>query len=618
MFKIYELKDRNMRPDQPGIPDRIAVLETYNTDDSVEYMIYSDDTFQYSAGGEHLVAMPYESGSVPVFHGDEFGDAHRYDYDSRSDISDMYRTVIAVPSESFVISAADLNRYYSDTGAFLAYDWSLPEKEHTIEETFHFILNDDKPDQEDRNHLRFFPGKDSKEWKEYADPEKWIGFFNDRDSKLGLYAMPEQTPEVCLAVVQKDGNALKYVKHQTPEICLAAVKNNGASLRFVEEQTPKICLAAVRQNGLTLSYVKDQTPQICMAAVKRNGEALQFVKNQTPEICLAAVQKNGYALEYVQEQTQKLCAEAVLQTPKAIQYAKYQTPEMCLEAVRNDGYLLQYVKEQTPEICMAAVKEDGFAIKFVEEQTPELCMAAVRENPNCLGYIRNQTLEICSAAFHSHSCWDQDVHPLLSVREQTPEICLEAVKCSGMALEYVKEQTPEICLTAVQKNPKAFRFVKEQTPEICLAAVQGDGRNLQHVKEQTPEICNAAVKQNREALPYAKEIPFELWNLAVSANPDLRENDSLKPNLSDRSYLDEIMNARNAIRSATKNAPKEIQTILDNLLQNKKPAAKETSSPKDTERVPDDIAKILVDLRTGRNIIDTKAASAPVYDAIAK
>ena len=33
-----------------------------------------------------------------------------------------------------------------------------------------------------------------------------------------------QTEELCLVVVVKDGKAFKYVKIQTDEICLAAVK----------------------------------------------------------------------------------------------------------------------------------------------------------------------------------------------------------------------------------------------------------------------------------------------------------------------------------------------------------------------------------------------------------
>jgi hypothetical protein len=63
--------------------------------------------------------------------------------------------------------------------------------------------------------------------------------------------------------------ALQYVNDQTPEICLAAVTRDGWALQFVEVQTPEICLAAVTRKGWALLFVKKQTPEICQAAAKR-------------------------------------------------------------------------------------------------------------------------------------------------------------------------------------------------------------------------------------------------------------------------------------------------------------------------------------------------------------
>ena len=135
-----------------------------------------------------------------------------------------------------------------------------------------------------------------------------------------------------LALVKKDGRALRYVRDQIPEICLAAVQQNGHALEYVRNQTPEICMAAVKQNGYVLRYVRDQTPEICLAAIHQDWHALEYVDNQTPEIYLAAVRQDGYALEYVRDQT----------------------PEICLAAVQQDGYALLWVRDQTPGICLAS------------------------------------------------------------------------------------------------------------------------------------------------------------------------------------------------------------------------------------------------------------------------
>jgi hypothetical protein len=47
------------------------------------------------------------------------------------------------------------------------------------------------------------------------------------------------------AVVQNE-LALKYIKKQTPELCLTVVNRDGELLKYVEERNPEICLAAVK------------------------------------------------------------------------------------------------------------------------------------------------------------------------------------------------------------------------------------------------------------------------------------------------------------------------------------------------------------------------------------
>lgn len=142
------------------------------------------------------------------------------------------------------------------------------------------------------------------------------GYFFFRDTidtafvssfSFALKYAENQTPEMCLLAVEKNGHTLGYVKDQTEELCLQAVKNDGLSLKFVKDQTKEICIQAVKNNGFSLKFVKDQTEEICVQAVKKNGCALMFVKEQTEKICIQAVKNNAYALEYVKEQTFEIC-----------------------------------------------------------------------------------------------------------------------------------------------------------------------------------------------------------------------------------------------------------------------------------------------------------------------
>ena len=92
---------------------------------------------------------------------------------------------------------------------------------------------------------------------------------------------------------------MKHSKWSDFEYCLAAVQENSYALRYIEEQNPEICLAAVQENGYALQFVKEQTPEICMAAVQENARGLKYVEHQTPEICVAAIKQNPDTAEYI-------------------------------------------------------------------------------------------------------------------------------------------------------------------------------------------------------------------------------------------------------------------------------------------------------------------------------
>ena len=255
-----------------------------------------------------------------------------------------------------------------------------------------------------RGGLYFTDTKYLYKWINYDDePMKWLRYVSiPRDAnvyvedfkyKCDKFILSERR-EITLNDIITTGDAktaillnnmpLIYVKEQTPEICIKAVKKDGYALEYVIEQTPEICIEAVKQDGRALEFVKEQTPEICIEAVKQNGYALRFVKEQTPEICIEAVKQDGWALEYIKEQTPEICIDAVKHRGLALKCVKKQTPEICIKAVKKHGRALQFVKEQTPEICIEAVKQNSSALQFVKEQSSIiLCTEAIKNIVNC-------------------------------------------------------------------------------------------------------------------------------------------------------------------------------------------------------------------------------------------
>ncbi|HBF3306920.1 TPA: DUF4116 domain-containing protein [Clostridioides difficile] len=130
--------------------------------------------------------------------------------------------------------------------------------------------------------------------------------------EYALYYVEEQSDEICMEEVRRNGLVLFYVKKQTEEICIEAVKENGYALKYVEKQTPKICIEAVKENGCALKYVKwnelegkllkDQTEEICIEALKQNKLAIIYIKDKNKyleELNIKYLEAQGEAREVI-------------------------------------------------------------------------------------------------------------------------------------------------------------------------------------------------------------------------------------------------------------------------------------------------------------------------------
>lgn len=170
------------------------------------------------------------------------------------------------------------------------------------------------------------------------------------------YVMDAKTPLECLNVVQRHGDAFKFMPVQTKEICLAAVRKYASNLQYVEDQTEELCNFAVHREPFALRYIINQTEEMCIEAVAKAGIALKYVKEQTEKICLAAVKNCGNSLVYVHDKTEEICRIAVKQNPYAVLHITDPSEELCILAVSIDGGVFKSLKRKTRDICDAAIE----------------------------------------------------------------------------------------------------------------------------------------------------------------------------------------------------------------------------------------------------------------------
>ena len=353
-----------------------------------------------------------------------------------------------------------------------------------------------------------------------------------------------QTPELCLEVVEIDGLALKYVWMQTMEVILAAVRQNGLAVEFADQDYDlrEVNHVAVSQNGLALQFIiEDQTENLCVAAVRQNGLALKHVRKDTEKIVLAAVRQNGLALEHaVDHKASDVYYEIALksqQIPKCagtppkgpneffnevnrsgrlcnfniyvyLRILKLDDTqlEMRLEEIEKEQVYardmvqikpLFFVEGEIIDVCAARDILAGLKLKFVHVQTLELCFAAEAYIPALLKYLRETT----DAPLH---------YALASSGKELSEICSEALDQNGLTLQFCDFKTPEACLKAVQQNGLALEFVEEQSTEVVLAALKQNKKAFRFVEDPSPLLCLILVKKDEDLFKY---VPKRLVSL---------------------------------------------------------------------------------------------------------
>ena len=114
---------------------------------------------------------------------------------------------------------------------------------------------------------------------------------------------PEQLQ---LMAVQKDGQAIQFIKNPSEEVQMAAVKQDALSIQYIKNPSEELQLMAVQQNGCSIQYIKNPSEQVQLMAVKRYGGNIICIKNPTEKVQLEVVKQDGQYIQYIKNPTEKV------------------------------------------------------------------------------------------------------------------------------------------------------------------------------------------------------------------------------------------------------------------------------------------------------------------------
>lgn len=233
------------------------------------------------------------------------------------------------------------------------------------------------------------------------------------NSPYVLKRIKQQTYEMCISAVSKNGDVLKYVDKDllTYQLCLTAVKKCGMALEYVDANllTYEICLAAVSSYGSSIKFIpeKFRTYELCEIAFKNNNSrhshVISYIENPTYEICELSVKNDGLSFAYIYNHHRQmidynLCLLAVktncltLEFMYTIPFNKTQLNELYYEAINQEPLTIKFCKYQTNDLCKSAVSKNGLALKYIYDnlKTYEICKIATEQNVKSVLYINKK------------------------------------------------------------------------------------------------------------------------------------------------------------------------------------------------------------------------------------
>jgi len=167
------------------------------------------------------------------------------------------------------------------------------------------------------------------------------GVYSELAMKNNVYALQfvkeqQQTEEMILNAVEKDGLLLKYAFMKSKEACMKAINNNKEAGNYIPEY--------LENDNDLIKYLMMED------LLKQNGMLLKDFDNPSIEMCKIAVEQNCYALMYVSKETQTL--------------------ELCILAVSKFCSVLQFVKDDFKEAYQNYIKQNTCNLHEIRK---ELC-----------------------------------------------------------------------------------------------------------------------------------------------------------------------------------------------------------------------------------------------------
>ncbi len=303
------------------------------------------------------------------------------------------------------------------------------------------------------------------------------------------------------SVLRKD----MFRRQDTEDMIVAAVSKDGMQLRNVQTQTRRIVYAAVEQNWRALKFVEHIDEFLARQAARWHPQAASLLP---PEHHINAVVVNIDSFDYITKPSMHACRYVIGKNPDWISKRPNPPMELCLLAVQvrhkeaefraycNNGYCSPYNYlgknyfkgiQVSEELARASLKlTEGYSyLSFPNALKEKLAEETLRINKELVQFM---TL--------------------------TPDLQDVLLNIDGMLIKSIDAPTEKQQILACRKTPQALQHIKKPARAAVWESAIAWKDALKYATEQDEELCAHAVRHFTEALKYVKDNPLRIWLLA--------------------------------------------------------------------------------------------------------
>ncbi len=287
------------------------------------------------------------------------------------------------------------------------------------------------------------------------------------------------------SAVRKD----MYNRNDTQDMILAEVSRDGMLLRNVRHQTYEICCAALGQNWRALSFVHDLNRCIVDAVVRHSPEAASLLP---PAFHLYATCVNINCFDFIAKPTLECCRYVIQKMPEWISKRPNPPLELCLMTVKarfEDAKFRAYMNSPYRPASEYLQRDYLEGMRVTEAVLADLQKAAlaVTNGWALLAYplaaqerLVEEAVNINAAVYthvpHLHTdalnrvvCMKN--HTYLAILTNPPRDLVWDIATSWpVAIKYAEEQDEALCVHAVRSHPTAIAHVRKARLHIWAKA----------------------------------------------------------------------------------------------------------------------------------------------------